>query len=37
MVEIKQAFQGMFKQGLPKYIGDDTGGDYKKLLLAIVN
>uniref|UniRef100_H2Y7G1 Annexin n=1 Tax=Ciona savignyi TaxID=51511 RepID=H2Y7G1_CIOSA len=36
MVEIKRDFQAMYKIPLAKYVGDDTGGDYKKLLLAII-
>ncbi|XP_078489046.1 annexin-B12-like [Ciona intestinalis] len=36
MVEIKRDFQAMYKIPLAKYIGDDTGGDYKKILLSIV-
>jgi len=36
MVEVKERFHSMFKQPLSKFISDDTSGDYKKLLLAIV-
>ncbi|CAK8673170.1 unnamed protein product [Clavelina lepadiformis] len=36
MVEIKEQFLAMFKKTLPSYIKDDTSGDYKKLLLALV-
>nr|CAB3222056.1 annexin-B12-like [Phallusia mammillata] len=36
MVEIKHAFKNLFKKELGKFIGDDTSGDYKKLLHALV-
>lgn len=36
MQEIKQRFEQMYKQPLSKFISDDTSGDYKKLLLAVV-
>jgi len=36
MEEIKQRFYQEFKQPLSKFINDDTSGDYKKLLLALV-
>lgn len=36
MEEIKQRFYQDYKQPLSKFINDDTSGDYKKLLLALV-
>lgn len=36
MVQIKQCFLEMTKQTLYNWIKDDTSGDYKKILLAIV-
>ncbi|XP_077999143.1 annexin A4-like isoform X2 [Glandiceps talaboti] len=36
MVQIKQAFQATYQQSLGKFIADDTSGDYKKILLALV-
>lgn len=36
MVEIKEQFQVRFKKALPGYVKDDTSGDYKHLLLALV-
>ncbi|XP_070544345.1 annexin-B12-like isoform X2 [Ptychodera flava] len=36
MVQIKHEFQRMYSQPLSQFIADDTSGDYKKILLAIV-
>ena len=36
MVEIKQQFRAMYKKDLPGYVKDDTSGDYRKLLLALI-
>ena len=37
MEQIKDAFKAMFKQSLEKFIEGDTSGDYKKLLVALVD
>jgi len=37
MVQIKEAFKTLFKQSLEKFIAGDTSGDYKKLLVAVVD
>jgi len=36
MVEIKEQFQAKYKKQLPGYIKDDTSGDYRHLLMALV-
>ena len=36
MVQIKEIFLEKNKQTLWKWINDDTSGDYKELLLALV-
>ncbi|XP_070544353.1 annexin A7-like isoform X2 [Ptychodera flava] len=36
MEQIKHEFQRMYSQPLSQFIADDTSGDYKKILLAIV-
>ena len=36
MVQIKEAFQTLFKSTLEKFIKDDTRGDYEKMLLALI-
>lgn len=35
LIEIKQAFQGIYGQSLEEFILGDCGGDYKKCLIAI--
>ena len=37
MVQIKEVFQTLFKSTLEKFIKGDTGGDYEKLLLSLIN
>ncbi|KAL5010563.1 hypothetical protein ScPMuIL_012868 [Solemya velum] len=36
MVQIKEEFQRSYKQTLGMFITDDTSGDYRKLLLALI-
>ena len=36
MVQIKEAFHRNYNESLAKWIEDDTSGDYKNLLLALV-
>jgi len=36
MVQIKACFLEKYKQTLWNFIKDDTSGDYKKVLLAVV-
>jgi len=36
MVQIKEEFSRMYKQKLEGFIADDTSGDYRKLLMALV-
>ncbi|GFN89710.1 Annexin [Plakobranchus ocellatus] len=36
MVQIKEEFQKEFKQSLGMFIADDTSGDYRKMLLALI-
>ncbi|XP_013392205.1 uncharacterized protein LOC106160214 [Lingula anatina] len=37
MVQIKEAFMAMYNQTLGKWIADDISGDYRQLILALVN
>ena len=37
MAQIKEAFKIMYKRSLEKFIEGDTSGDYRKLLVAIVD
>uniref|UniRef100_K1RGT2 Annexin n=3 Tax=Magallana TaxID=2171616 RepID=K1RGT2_MAGGI len=37
MVQIKQEFQKQFGKSLDGFIRDDTSGDYRKVLLALVS
>lgn len=37
MVQVKQEFQREFGKSLEEFIKDDTSGDYRKVLLALVS
>ena len=36
MVQIKEEFQKLYKKTLGSFIKGDCGGDYKKILLALI-
>lgn len=36
LAEIKMAFQEKYEQSLSDFVSDDVGGDYKKILLAVI-
>ncbi|ELU14293.1 hypothetical protein CAPTEDRAFT_164839 [Capitella teleta] len=36
LADIKEAFQNKYEQSLNDFVADDVGGDYKRLLLAVI-
>lgn len=36
MVQIKSEFQRLYGKSLEKFVEEDTGGDYKRALLALI-